>query len=250
MDLGLADRVALVTGASQGIGRAIAQELVAEGARVAISSRSRERIDATARDIGATGFVFDSADPEGAPALVAEVADALGAPVEVLVLNTGGPPSDADPTAFAREQWETAYRTLVLGPVALIEAALPAMRAAGWGRIVNVSSVSVVEPIPNLALSTAHRAALLAHFKTLARAVAGDGVTLNTLITGRIATDRIAALNGSMDRAQQAAAAEVPAGRLGEPAEMAAAAAFLCSTRAAYVTATALRVDGGLTRSI
>jgi 3-oxoacyl-[acyl-carrier protein] reductase len=249
MDLGLAGRVALVTGASQGIGRGIAAELVAEGARVAVSSRSRERIDATARELGATGFVFDSLDLDRGPALLEEVAGALGGPVEILVVNTGGPPSDPDPTAFATEQWERAYRELVLSPVALIEAALPAMRARSWGRIVSVSSASVVEPIANLALSTAHRSALLAHFKTLSRAVASDGITLNTLVTGRIATGRIASLNGSLEEAERVAATEVPAGRLGTVQEMAAAAAFLCSTRAAYITGTALRVDGGLTRS-
>ena len=250
MDLGLTGRVALVTGASQGIGRAIAAELVAEGARVAVSSRSRERIEATAAQLGATGFVFDSLDVDHAPALLDEVAGALGRPVEILVLNTGGPPANADPTAFTREQWEAAFRELVLSPLALIEAALPAMRARRWGRIVNVSSNSVVEPIANLALSTANRSATLAHFKTLARAVAGDGVTLNTLITGRIATARMAALSGSLERAEALAADEVPAGRLGTVEEMAAAAAFLCSTRAAYITGSALRVDGGLTRSI
>jgi 3-oxoacyl-[acyl-carrier protein] reductase len=250
MDLGLRGRVALVTGASQGIGRAIAAELVAEGAAVAVSSRSRERIDAAAAELGAIGFVFDSSDLDAVPALLEEVAAALGGPVEVLVLNTGGPPSHPDPTAFTREQWEAAYRELVLSPLALIEAALPAMRERGWGRVVNVSSNAVIEPIPNLALSTANRAATLAAFKTLARAVAGDGITLNTLVTGRIATDRIAALSGSMEAAEQLAAAEVPAGRLGTVEELAAAAVFLCSTRAAYVTGTALRVDGGLTRSI
>jgi 3-oxoacyl-[acyl-carrier protein] reductase len=250
MDLGLAGRVALVTGASQGIGRAIAAELIAEGARVAVSSRSRERIDAAAAELGATGFVFDSLDVDRAPALLEEVAGALGGPVEVLVLNTGGPPANADPTAFTREQWEAAFRELVLSPLALIEAALPAMRSRRWGRVVNVSSNSVIEPIPNLALSTANRSATLAAFKTLARDVAGDGVTLNTLITGRIATERMASLNGSMEAAEATAAVEVPAGRLGTVEEMAAAAAFLCSVRAAYVTGTALRVDGGLTRSV
>jgi 3-oxoacyl-[acyl-carrier protein] reductase len=168
----------------------------------------------------------------------------------VLVLNTGGPPSNPDPTAFTREQWETAYRELVLSPLALIEAALPAMRSRGWGRVVKVSSTSVIEPIPNLALSTANRSATLAAFKTLARAVAGDGITLNTLVTGRIATDRIASLSGSMEAAEALAATEVPAGRLGTVEELAAAAALLCSTRAAYITGTALRVDGGYTRSI
>jgi 3-oxoacyl-[acyl-carrier protein] reductase len=250
VDLGLTGRVALVTGGSQGIGRGIAAELVAEGARVAISSRSRERIDATAAEIGATGFVFDSRDLDRVPSLLDEVAGALGGPVEVLVLNTGGPPSNPDPAGFTREQWEQAYRELVLSPVALIEAALPAMRERAWGRIVNVSSNSVVEPIANLALSTAHRNALLAHLKTLARAYAADGVTFNTLLTGRIATERMVWLSGSMEAAEQIAADEIPIGRMGTVEEMAAAAAFLCSTRAAYVTGTALRVDGGLTRSV
>lgn len=250
MDLGLRDRVALVTAASRGIGRAIAAELVAEGARVAIASRSRERIDAAAAELGATGFVFDSNDLDAAPRLLADVRDALGGDVEVLVTNTGGPPGGDDPLGFPREQWEAAYRELVLGPMALIEAALPAMRAAGWGRVVNVASTSVREPIANLMLSNVHRSATLAAFKTLARAVAGDGVTLNTLLTGRIATERQASIYGSMEAAQRDAASAVPAGRLGTPEEMAAAAAFLCSDRAGYITGEALRVDGGLTRSI
>src|SRR4051812_8815020 len=118
MDLGIADKVALVTGGSQGIGRAIAAELAREGARVAISSRSRERIDEAAADIGATPFVFDSADLDAAPGLVAAVEDALG-PIDILVCNTGGPPGDPDPLSFSREQWEAAYRTLVLAPMAL-----------------------------------------------------------------------------------------------------------------------------------
>ncbi|HEY8584999.1 MAG TPA: SDR family oxidoreductase [Capillimicrobium sp.] len=251
MDLGIAGRVALVTGASRGIGRAIAAELAAEGARVAVASRSRERIEEAASAIGAEPLVFDAADTDRAPALVDEARNALGGPVEILVTNTGGPPSGDDPLGFSRTQWEDAYRELVLGPLALIESALPAMRAGGWGRIVNVASISVREPIPNLMLSNSHRSATLALFKTLAREVAGDGVTLNTLLTGRIATERIAAMHGgSLDAAEAAAAREVPAGRLGTVAEMAAAAAFLCSARASYVTGEALRVDGGLTRSV
>src|SRR4051812_9356156 len=123
MDLGLNGRVALVTGASQGIGRAIAAELAAEGARVAVSSRSRERIEAAAAELGATAFVHDSADVGGAAGLVEAVASALG-PVEVLVTNTGGPPMGADPLSFTREQWEAAYAELVLTPIALVEAAM------------------------------------------------------------------------------------------------------------------------------
>lgn len=249
MDLGLEGRVALVTGASKGIGRAIAAELAAEGARVAISSRSRERVEQAAGAIGATGFVHDSGDLDAAPALVDAVEDALG-PVEILVCNTGGPPAGPDPLGFTREQWEAAYRDLVLAPMALIERVVPAMRARGWGRVLNVVSTSVREPIAALMLSNSHRSAMLAAFKTIARDVAADGVTLNSVLPGRIATDRIVSMAGSRAAAEAAAAAEVPAGRLGEPEEMAAAAAFLCSERASYITAVALLVDGGLTRLI
>ena len=144
-----------------------------------------------------------------------------------------------------------AYRSLVLAPMALVSAVLPGMRSRGWGRVVNVVSTSVREPIETLMLSNSHRAATLAAWKTLARHVAGDGVTVNSVLPGRIATERVTRLyGGSMEEAQRVAATEVPAGRLGEPAEMAAAAAFLCSTRAAYITGIALLVDGGLTRSI
>jgi 3-oxoacyl-[acyl-carrier protein] reductase len=249
MDLGIDGRVALVTGASQGIGRAIAAELAAEGARVAISSRSHERIDATAAEIGATGFVLDSADLDAVPRVLADVEDALGS-VDILVCNTGGPPGAPDPLGFDREQWEAAYRTLVLAQIALVERVMPGMRERGFGRIVNVASTSVREPIPNLMLSNAHRAAMITSFKTIARAVAGDNVTLNTLLPGRIATERAYSLAGSPDEAEAAAAREVPAGRMGRPEEMAAAATFLCSARAGYVTGETLAVDGGLTRSI
>jgi 3-oxoacyl-[acyl-carrier protein] reductase len=246
MDLGIAGRVALITGGSRGIGAGIAAELAREGARVAIASRSRDHVDATAAQIGATGFVYDSSDVDAAPGLVAQVGDALGGPVEILVTNTGGPPSGPDPTAFTRDQWEDAYRDLVLAPMALIEAALPSMRERRWGRIVNVSSSSVREPIDNLMLSNVHRSAALSAFKTLARAVAADGVTLNTLLTGRIATDRLVELYPSME----AAAEGIPAGRLGTVEEMAAVAAFLCSDRASFVTGEAVRVDGAMTRGV
>lgn len=249
MDLGINERVGLVLGASKGLGRGIAEALVAEGARVAVTSRSADRIETTAREIGAHPFVHDTGNLDAIPALLDEVQSAVG-PIEILVTNTGGPPPGADALAFTREQWETAYRTLMLAPMAFIERVLPGMRERGWGRIVNVSSTSVREPIPVLMLSNSHRAAALAAFKTIARQVAGDGVTLNTLLTGRIATDRIVENSGSLESAEAAAAQDVPAGRLGTIEEYAAAAAFLCSDRASYITGTALPIDGGLTRSV
>ena len=250
MDLGLRDRVALVTGASQGIGRAIAAELVAEGARVAVASRSRERIEATADEVGARAFVFDTSRPDAADEVVSAVESALG-PVDVLVPNTGGPPPGPDALGFSRDQWEQAYRQLVLGPMALIERVVPGMRERRFGRIVNVASSAVREPIPTLMLSNSHRAAILAAFKTIARQIAGDGVTLNTVLPGVIATDRaFSNYGGSREAAQAAAAESVPAGRLGEVEELAAVAVFLCSARASYVTGTAVLVDGGRTQSI
>jgi 3-oxoacyl-[acyl-carrier protein] reductase len=249
MDLALAGSVALVTGASKGIGRGIAEALAAEGATVAVASRSQERIEATAADIGAEPFVFDTGDLAGAPGLVRSVEERLG-PLDVLVTNTGGPPPNADALAFTREQWQAAYETLVLAPMALIEAAVPGMRQRGFGRILNVSSTAVREPIAALMLSNAHRAATLAAFKTLARQIASDGVTLNTILTGRIATDRIAENFGGMEQAERAAAAEVPIERLGTVEELAAVAAFLCSGPASYVTGEAIRVDGGMTHAV
>ena len=250
MDLGLQGRVALVTGASQGIGRAIAAELAAEGARVAMASRSQERIVAAARGVGGEPFVHDVADVDGVPALLAGVSERLGGPVEILICNSGGPPAGPAPLAFTREQWEAAYRLLVLGPLALVEHALPAMRQRGWGRIVAVSSASVREPIPDIVLSNAHRSALLSTFRTVAREVAADGVTLNSLLTGQIATERLYALRGGPEGAAEIARRTVPAGRPGTPEEMAAAAAFLCSTRASYITGEAIRVDGGAARAV
>ena len=142
MDLGLDGKVALVMGASKGIGRAIAAELITEGARVAIASHSRERIEATASEIGATAFVHDTADLDHAAVLVAEATHALG-PIDILVCNTGGPPGGPDPLGFTREQWQSAYASLVLGPIAFVEAVLPGMREHGFGRVLDIASTGV-----------------------------------------------------------------------------------------------------------
>ncbi len=180
---------------------------------------------------------------------MADVEAALG-PIDILVPNTGGPPGGPDPLAFTREQWEAAYRTLVLTTMALVTAVVPGMRERGFGRVVNVVSTTVREPSPTLILSNAHRAAMITAFKTIARDVAADGVTLNSVLPGRIATQRIFDLDGSPEEAERSAAQTVPAGRLGTVEEMAAAAAFLCSARASYITGETIAVDGGFTRSV
>jgi 3-oxoacyl-[acyl-carrier protein] reductase len=249
MDLGLDGRVALVTGASKGLGHAIAAALAAEGARVAVSSSSRERIEAAASSLGATPLVHDNADIDGAGRLVADVESSLG-PIDVLVCNTGGPPGGPDALGFTRDQWQQAYTNLVLGPMALIEAVLPGMRSRGFGRVLNIASAGVREPIPNLMLSNAHRISMVNAFKTLARQVAADGVTLNTVLPGRIDTDRATELAGSREAAEALARDLVPAQRMGTVEEFAAVAAFLCSARASYVTGETVAVDGGLTQSV
>jgi 3-oxoacyl-[acyl-carrier protein] reductase len=249
MDLGLDGRIALVTGASKGLGHAIARELVAEGARVAISSRSPERIEAAASELGAVGIAHDSSDLDATEALVDTAQSRLGGPLEIVVVNTGGPPT-GDPLGMTREQWEAAYRSLVQFPMELVQHVVPGMRERGFGRILSVASSTVREPSPALILSNAHRSATLSAFKTIAGSVAADGVTLNSLLPGWIGTDRLGEVLGSKETAEALARDQVPAGRLGTVEEFAAAAAFLCSERASYITGVALRVDGGLTRSV
>jgi 3-oxoacyl-[acyl-carrier protein] reductase len=249
MDLGLEGRVALVMGASQGIGRGIAESLADEGARVAIASRSEEKLVAVAGEIRGEvqPFVADTTDLDGLARLPADVADALG-PVEVLVTNTGGPPLGGA-LDHRLDDWEIAYRSLVLAPRVLIEAVLPGMRERGWGRIVNVGSSSTREPIPGLNLSNSHRMAAVGFFKTLAREVAAEGITVNTVATGRFATERLASNVGSIEAAEEAARAEVPARRLGQADEYGDLVAFLCSERASYITGAVIPIDGGLLRS-
>jgi 3-oxoacyl-[acyl-carrier protein] reductase len=249
MDLGLTGRVALVTGGSKGIGRGIAEALGAEGARVALTSRSKETAEKAAAEIeGAHAYGFDSADLDAIPALLERVQADLG-PLDVYIANTGGPPA-GDPLSFTREQWEAAHRTLVLSPMTILEIVLPQMRDRGFGRVVAIGSMAVREPIDTLQLSNAHRPGLVAAFKVLARQFARDGVTLNHVHPGRIATDRMIDTSGSLEAAEADARKTVPAGRLGTVEELAAAAAFLCSQQASYITGTSLLVDGGLTRSI
>ena len=249
MDLGLAGRVALVTGASKGIGLGVAELLAAEGARVAIAARDEQRTRAAAERFGGHPVVFDSADLDAVDGVVDTVERELG-PVDVYVANTGGPPAGEDPLGFTREQWEAAHRTLVLSPMAFLERLLPGMRSRGWGRVVAVGSIAAVEPLPNLQLSNAHRPGLMAAFKTLSKTVAADGVTLNTVLTGRIGTDRLFGNAGSREAAEAAARDAVPAGRVGTVDELAAAAVFLCSEPASYITGTTLLVDGGLSASV
>jgi 3-oxoacyl-[acyl-carrier protein] reductase len=245
MQLGLDGKVALVTGASKGLGFGIARALLQEGATVAISSRSSERVERAAEDLGAHGFVHDAADVDAVPGLVSRVQDELG-PIDILIANSGGPPASPDALAFTAEQWRNAYELLLLGAITLIQAVVPRMRERRWGRVLSVSSSVVREPSPVLVLSSAHRAGLLAALKTISRQVAGDQVTVNALLPGVIATDRARELGA--DKPERLG--QIPAGRLGTVEEFAAAATFLCSEPAAYITGTTLLIDGGASRSV
>jgi len=233
-------------GASRGIGRAIAAALAREGARVAIVSRSREKLDEAAAEIGeaATPFVADVSDLDRLAVLPAEVESVLG-PIEILVLNAGGPPLGGA-LDHELDEWELAYRSLVLAPRVLAGAVVPGMRERGWGRIVNVGSSSTREPIPGLNLSNSHRMAAVGFLKTLSREVAAEGITVNTVATGRFGTERLASNTGSLEAAEEAAKREVPAARLGKLEEYGDLVAFLCSERAAYLTGTVIPLDGGM----
>jgi 3-oxoacyl-[acyl-carrier protein] reductase len=250
MDLQLSGKRALVLGASRGLGRAIAGGLADEGAAVITVARAATGI------AGARHIVADLDDP-AAPQAIIEAVAADGAPLDILVLNSGGPPTgsaaDTAPEAFA-----AVMGRMFNAQLALAQAFLPGMRAQGFGRIMAVASTSVVSPIPGLVLSNTVRAALASWCKTLAAEVARDGVTVNLLLPGQIATDRLASLHAGRaaalgvgaEEVMAAARAAVPAGRFGTPEEFAAMATFLASPRASYVTGCAIRIDGGLTASL
>ncbi len=261
MDLGLKGKTAIVTGASQGIGRAIADALAAEGARVVLSARNEEKLARAAAEICAAAgdaayYAGDLNDPETAEQLVAFTEREFGR-VDLLVGNTGGPPS-GEAHALDEEAWRAAAELLFYPQIRLTRRVLPGMRERGWGRILYITSISVKEPIESLALSNALRAAVTGFAKTLSREVAADGVTVNTLGPGYTATERVKHLfednaarqNTTPEALEQRLLAQIPARRMARPEEIAAVAAFLVSEPASYLTGQAIMVDGGYTRSL
>ena len=243
MDLGLSGRTAVVAAASKGLGFASAAALAAEGARVAVCSRDRDRIEAAAKRIGdgAIPVVADVATPAGAAAFVREATEALGGTLDVLVTNAGGPPLGTF-ASTPLDAYASGLDLNLLSVVAMCQEAVPAMQARRWGRVVAITSISVRQPIANLILSNTARAGATGFLKTLAREVAADGVTVNSVQPGLHATDRVAsAFQGDASDL----VAGVPAGVLGDPADFGAVVAFLCSDHARFVTGAAVPVDGG-----
>jgi 3-oxoacyl-[acyl-carrier protein] reductase len=242
MDLGIAGRRAAVAAASSGLGLATAAALAAEGATVAICSRSRERIDAAARAIGpnAVPLVADVSTEDGAAAFVRDARAALGG-IDILVANGGGPAA-GDFASTELDAYRVAVERNCLSAIAMCHEAVPAMRAQQWGRVLAITSIGVRQPIANLILSNTARAGLTGFLKTLAREVAADGVTVNSVQPGLHDTDRVRSLYGG-DSA--AAAATIPAGVVGRPEDFGRIAAFLCSGSAAFLTGTAIQIDGG-----
>ncbi|MEJ2869327.1 SDR family oxidoreductase [Actinomycetospora sp. OC33-EN08] len=253
MDLGLGGRTALVCASTSGLGEATARALAAEGARVVVSGRRTDRAEAIAAELPDALGVGVDLTADGAP----EQLVAAAGEVDVLVLNSGGPPPSVA-TEVDTARITEALVPLLLAQQRLVSLVLPGMRRRGWGRILAVGSSGVVAPIPGLALSNIGRAALGGYLKTLAGEVAADGITVNMLLPGSIATPRMTAVaaataerNGvTVAEAEARVVSAVPAGRFGEPAEFGAVAAFLCSAAASYVTGTATRCDGGQVPSL
>lgn len=263
MDLKLAGKRALICGGSSGLGRAVATALVGEGAHVALLSRDAVALQAAADQMNAAGpgravvVAADLADHDALLKAVDLAEDLLGGPVEILLNNTGGPPPSGV-SGLEPAVWRDHFESMVLSIFRLTDRVLPRMRAAGWGRILNVASMTVVEPSAALGVSNTLRASVAAWAKTLAGEVGADGVTVNTLLPGRIDTPRIDRLDKATaertgttpQEARAESVKSIPVGRIGSPEEFGATAAFLASPLAAYITGSLIRLDGGAIKAI
>jgi 3-oxoacyl-[acyl-carrier protein] reductase len=244
MDLGISGKRAAVAAGSAGLGYACAEALAAEGARVIICGSDADRAAAAAQRLGGetSWMVADLTRPSEAERFVTDATAALGG-VDILLVNGPGPPPGAVLDTSV-EAYQGALERSLLAVVRMCMAALPGMRANQWGRIVAITSLGVRQPYPNLALSNTARAGATGFLRTLAREVAGDGVTVNSVQPGVHATDRVRRVYGEGEELAEVLGT-VPAGRLGDPRDLGAVVAFLCSVHASYLTGAAIPVDGG-----
>lgn len=261
MDLMISGKTALVCGAGSGLGRAIALALAAEGVQVAVTGRNEEKLAETVALIAEQGGLaqawrLDLADPETFDTVLDQIRDRFGA-ISILINNSGGPaPSRAG--GVEPQVWQQQFNAMVSSLITLTDKVLPDMREAGWGRIITSTSSGVIAPIANLGVSNTLRLALVGWSKTLAGEVAQDGITANVLVPGRIATDRVHQLDAaraqregvSLDSVRANSQKTIPVGRYGHPQEYGAAAAFLASQQASFITGSVLRVDGGMIPSL
>jgi 3-oxoacyl-[acyl-carrier protein] reductase len=258
MDLGLKGKVALVTAASKGMGKACARGLAAEGARVAMCARNEADLKAAVDEVKtvtggeAVGVVADVTKADQVRTLVERVKDAFGPP-DILIANCGGPPRGFFDD-MTDEHWQGAVDVSLMSTVRLIREVLPGMRTRRWGRILTIQSVSVKQPLPDLLLSNAVRPGVAGMMKTLALQLGKENILVNTLCPGKIMTDRfLGGLKASgLSREQYLAknSEDIPVGRIGTPEEFASVAVFLASERASYVTGVSIQVDGGLVRGL
>lgn len=262
MDLALKDKVALVCASSRGLGRAVAEELAREGARLIMSARGAEALEAARADIAskhgvtAIAVAADLGDPTEASRVIDAGIAELGQ-IDILVSNIGGPPPGPF-DAHSPEAWNQAAQQNLMSVIHLCRAVVPGMKERGWGRIINITSIAAKEPVANLILSNTMRAGVAGFAKTLASEVAPHGITVNNVLPGYTRTERLEQLAGNLaagkgttpDQIMDEWAASIPAGRVGEPEEFAAVVTFLASERASYVTGTSLAVDGGRSRGL
>jgi 3-oxoacyl-[acyl-carrier protein] reductase len=262
MDLGIKGRTALVTAASRGLGWAVAQRLSMEGAKVAICSRDRDRIEEAADKIKSQtkgdvrAFAADVTDHERVKELAGEVADIYGS-LDILVCNAGGPPAGLH-HEFSMNDYRAALELNLLSTINLCYEALPLMKDRRWGRIIAITSVAAKQPLDNLILSNTARAGVLGFIKTLSNQVAQFGITANSVCPGYTKTERVQELGrkfvsdgkGSEEDFYEKLIASIPAGRVGTPEEFAQAVAFLASEGAGYITGVALQIDGGFYRGL